>query len=125
MNSPEGHRITAMMLGGAIVDSLRGRTVDKICNQNDFPAMLLEQLKMPYNNFKWSKNVLNKNVKQFAYYANENVLGWVTPEQNIVYSFAENKIESLQPKTEKQLNDTLLNQAKAYLQTLNKQYLDY
>jgi phosphoglycerol transferase MdoB-like AlkP superfamily enzyme len=124
-NLPEGHRITAMMLGGALADSMKGKTITKICNQNDLPVILLSQLKLPTAQFKWSKNVFDKFSKQFAYYANENILGWITPQQNLVYSFSENKVEALQAKTETKVNDTLLNEAKAYLQTLNKQYLDY
>jgi phosphoglycerol transferase MdoB-like AlkP superfamily enzyme len=124
-NLPEGHHITAMLLGGALTDDMKGKTINTICNQNDLPAIILSQLNVSINKYEWSKNVFDSNSKQFAYYANENVLGWITQQENIVYSFSENKVEELQPKTQKVLNDTLLNQAKAYLQTLNKQYLDY
>jgi phosphoglycerol transferase MdoB-like AlkP superfamily enzyme len=125
MDFPEGRRITAMITGGALVDSLKGKTFDKICNQNDLPASILKQLNLPNDKFTWSKNIFNKNVKQFAYYSNENAVGWVTPQQNIIYSFDSKKVEEVQAKTQIRLNDTLLTQEKAYLQTLYKQYLDY
>ncbi len=125
MNLPEGRRITGMITGGALIDNLRGKTMDKICNQNDIPAIVLSQLKLSYTNFVWSKDVFNKSSKQFAYYSNENVLGWITPQQNIIYSFALQKAGSIQPKSQTSLNDTILIQAKAYLQTLYQQYLDY
>ncbi|MGQ0827482.1 MAG: LTA synthase family protein [Bacteroidota bacterium] len=126
MNYPEGRKITAMITGGALLDSLRGKRMDKICNQNDIPVIVLSQLKLTHSNFVWSKDVFNEHAKQFAYYSNENVVGWIAPEQNIIHSltpqYSGGKIE---PKTQTTLNDTILTQAKAYLQTLYQQYLDY
>lgn len=125
MDFPEGHRITAMITGGALADNLRGKTFDKISNQNDIPAIILGALKLPHSNFVWSKDVFNEDIKGFAYYSNENALGWISPQQNIVYSFNTKKVEELQPKTQTKLNDTVLTQAQAYLQALYEQYLAY
>jgi len=125
LNMPESRRITAMITGGALADNMRGKTINKICNQNDLPAILLSQLKLPTKKYEWSKNALDEFSKEFAYYSNENVFGWITPQQNIIYSLSENKVEELQAKTQSKVNDTLLTEAKAYLQTLNKRYLDY
>jgi phosphoglycerol transferase MdoB-like AlkP superfamily enzyme len=125
MDFPEGHRITAFITGGALADSLRGKTMDKICNQNDLSAIILSQLNLPYAEFMWSKDIFNEQVQEFAYYSNENSLGWITPQQNIVYSFVSKKVIGLQPKIQKKLNDSILMQSKAYLQTLYQQYLDY
>lgn len=125
MDFPEGRRITAMITGGALIDSLRGKTFDRICNQHDLPATILKQLQLSNSNFVWSKDVFNEDGKEFAYYSNENSMGWVAPQQNIVYSFNSKKLQELQAKTQSIVNDTVLTQAKAYLQTLYKQYLDY
>lgn len=125
MNYPEGRRITALLTGGALNKKLQGKKIDKICNQNDWPAILLSQLNLPHSEFFWSKDVLNKNTKEFAYYSNENSLGWIAPQQNIVYSLTSNKVEAIQPKTQSMLKDSLLIQAKAYLQTLYQTYLNY
>ena len=125
MDFPEGHRITAMITGGALADNLRGKTFDKISNQNDLPSTILGILKLPHNNFVWSKDLFNQNVKEFAYYSNENALGWIAPQQNLVYSFNSKRVDELQPKTQTAVNDTVLTQAKAYLQTLYEQYLSY
>ena len=125
LNMPESRRITAMITGGALADSLRGKIITKICNQNDLPAILLSQLSVSTQKYEWSKNIFNPSTKEFAYYCNENVLGWITPQQNIIYSFSENKVEELQAKTQSKINDTILKEAKAFLQILNKQYLEY
>ncbi|MCX6296940.1 MAG: LTA synthase family protein [Bacteroidetes bacterium] len=125
MNMPEGRRISALITGGALLDSLRGKTVNKICNQNDIAATLLEQLHMDHSDFVWSKDVFNPETQEFAYYSNENVLGWITPQQNIVFTYTTKSVNTIQPKTQKILNDTILTQAKSYLQTLYQAYLDY
>jgi phosphoglycerol transferase MdoB-like AlkP superfamily enzyme len=125
MNSAESKRITAFITGGALVDSLRGTTMDKICNQNDIATTLLKQMNLDHSRFNWSKDLFNPSTKAFAYYSNENALGWITPQQNITYFFASKAVYVMQPKVKQQLNDTITNQAKAYLQSLYQQYLDY
>lgn len=125
LNNPEARRIAAMIIGGALVDSLHGQTIEKICNQNDLPATILAQLQINQSDFVWSKNVFNEESKSFAYYSNENVLGWITPEETIIYSFATRSLNEQQNHIEKKVNDSSLIQAKAYLQTLYQQYLDY
>ncbi|HET8962994.1 MAG TPA: sulfatase-like hydrolase/transferase [Chitinophagales bacterium] len=125
MNYPESRRITALLFGGALVDSVRGKTVDKICNQNDLPSILLSQLNLPTRNFKWSRNVLNNQTKEFAYYSNENFLGWITPEKNYVYSFVSKTVEELPGIHDSSSSPQAVKEAKAYLQTLYQTYLDY
>ncbi|MBA3704554.1 MAG: LTA synthase family protein, partial [Bacteroidetes bacterium] len=125
VSMPVGRRLTALITGGALIDDLRGKTMDKICNQHDLTSTILSQLKLEHKQFVWSQDVFNKNSKQFAYYSNESVLGWILPEQDIIYGFATQKVVRFNPKTQITLNDTLLTQAKAYLQTLYQQYLDY
>jgi len=125
MNLPEGRRITTFITGGALVDSLKGKVFDKICNQHDLPATLLKQLGLSSDDFKWSKDVFNANTKPFAYYSNENVLGWITPEQSIAYYYATQKADVVSPSKNEKLDNEKLNEAKAYLQTLYQNYLDY
>jgi phosphoglycerol transferase MdoB-like AlkP superfamily enzyme len=124
-DDPESHRITAMLYGDVIADSLKGTTIDAVCNQNDLPAVILSQLNMNHADFHWSKNILNSSTQAFAYYATENVLGWISPIQNIVYSYTEKKVENIQPKSDSILDIHILKTAQAYLQSLNKQYIDY
>ena len=125
MDTPEGRRITALILGGALTDSLQGKTLDKICNQNDIPTTLLAQLNLPSDKFQWSKNIFDPTSKDFAYYSNENCLGWVTPQRTYVYSFTSKKTQAFPPVSPTFVSDSALIQAQAYLQTLYQTYLDY
>ncbi|HSH66042.1 MAG TPA: sulfatase-like hydrolase/transferase [Bacteroidia bacterium] len=125
MNYPESRKITSLLIGGALIDSIRGKTVDKICNQNDLSATLLSQLNLSTSEFAWSRNILNNQAKQFAYYSNENYLGWITPQKNYVYSFASKTVEELPGIHDSAASPRALEEAKAYLQTLYQTYLDY
>lgn len=124
MDMPESRRITALITGGALRDQLKGKTMDKIVNQNDLPATILSALGQPYSQFTWSRDMFNHGIKEFAYYSNENVFGWIAPQQNLVYSFGSKNVD-IQPKTQSNVNDTVLTQAQAYLQSLYEQYLNY
>lgn len=125
VNYPESRRITSMLLGGALIDSLHGKTIDKICNQNDWPAMLLAQLNLSAEEFSWSKNTIDAHSKEFAYYSNENCLGWITPQKSYIYSYATKKVEELKGIKDSAASPTAVLQAEAYLQLLYKKYLEY
>jgi phosphoglycerol transferase MdoB-like AlkP superfamily enzyme len=125
MDYPEGRRITSMIIGGALADSQRGKTFNKICNQNDWPAILLSQLNLPTGQFAWSKNILDADAKEFAYYSNENCLGWITPQKNYVYAFASKSTEEFPGIADSTAASSSVKEAKAYLQTLYQTYLDY
>jgi len=126
LNGPESKRITALITGGALKDSLRGKTIDKICNQHDITTTLLNQLNIDSKKFTWSKNIFNGYVNEFAYYSNENALGWVTPKQQLMYYFASKSTGlAINSVERKNVDEQQLQQAKAYLQTLYQTYLEY
>ena len=87
--------------------------------------MLLSQLYLPTTKFSWSKNILDPAAVEFAYYSNENCLGWITPHKNYVYSYASGTIEELKGIQDSTGSQTAAIQAKAYLQTLYQTYLGY
>jgi len=126
LNLPESRRMTAFITGGALKDSLRGKTFDKICNQHDITATLLNQLKLDSKKFNWSTNIFTQNTQGFAYFCNENVLGWITPQERIIYYYANQTAELANTSgTIKKVDESKLSQAKAYLQTLYQTYLEY
>ncbi|MFY9311262.1 MAG: sulfatase-like hydrolase/transferase [Bacteroidia bacterium] len=124
MDLPESRRITALFTGGALVEQVRGSTMDKIVNQNDLPATLLSALEQPHSQFGWSRDMFNAGSEEFAYYSNENVFGWIAPQQNLVYFFGSKNVD-IQAKTQSIVNDTVLTQGQAYLQCLYDEYLNY
>lgn len=125
LSHPASRRITLMFTGGALKEEYKGKTIDRVVEQTCIPSTLLAQLGKNTKAFPWSRNVFAPGYKEFAYYSLENVLGWITPQQNLVYSYVPPRVERLEMKADSTLNDSILLDAKAYLQALYDQYLLY
>jgi len=119
MNEPEAKKIPLLILGDILPTAYKGKHISNIVSQHDIPAIILSMLNIPSQKFIFSKNALQPLYKGFAYYSNENVLGWITNSDTLIYSFTDTKMlkgKSTSPE---------IKQAKAYLQILYKAYLDY
>jgi len=92
-------------------------------NHHDIPATLLHLLELEQQEaalFPWSRNLLRKEESSgFAFYTNEDGLGWVTSTgagffrfQNQEWQFFGDSLENNQKQS-----------ARAYLQTLYDDYL--
>ncbi len=124
MNLPESHKITMLLYGDVLKDSSRNTMFEKVCNQHDIAATLLTQLNLPTEEYNWSRNVFNPHYKPFAYYANENTLGWISSMQSLVHNYT-NEETTVYNGIEVDLNDSISKDGKAYLQSMYQQYLDY
>ena len=74
--TPKFFRIPLLMAGGALNTHKR---YDEIINQTDIAATLLAQLKLPHKDFRFSRNVLNRNYKRypFATYSYQNGFAFI------------------------------------------------
>ena len=120
LNLPKAKHIPLLFAGEVIKDSLRGSVISRIGNQHDIAATLLHQLQLNSTRYEWSKDLLCKSTKDFAYYSNENVLGWVTSNDTTAYSFIE-KRNSASSKS----SPSSESNAQAYLQKLYREFLKY
>lgn len=119
----EYRKIPLLITGPALKDSLRGKHFDLISGNTDVPATLMAQLGMDYHEFFWSKNLMNKCYRPFAYFETNEGLGFKTPEGHFVWN---KKLDvyyqkSLPPEKEEQI----INQGKAYLQVWFEEFLRY
>jgi phosphoglycerol transferase MdoB-like AlkP superfamily enzyme len=73
---PSKFHIPLIFSGGAL--KLKG-VINNIGSQTDIATTLLDQLKLPANNFKWGKDLLDSSARQFAFYSFNNGFGFVTP----------------------------------------------
>jgi phosphoglycerol transferase MdoB-like AlkP superfamily enzyme len=73
---PSKFHIPLIFSGGAL--KLKG-TINTIGSQTDIAKTLLDQLKLPAQNFQWSKDLLDSSARQFAFYNFNNGFGFVTP----------------------------------------------
>jgi phosphoglycerol transferase MdoB-like AlkP superfamily enzyme len=74
-DSPSKFHIPLIFSGGAL--KMNG-VIDNIGSQTDIATTLLHQLKLPADNFKWGKDLLDSSAKQFAFYSFNNGFGLVT-----------------------------------------------
>jgi phosphoglycerol transferase MdoB-like AlkP superfamily enzyme len=116
--------IPLLLYGEVIKDELRGINIKNVVSQTDLAATLLAQLKMPYNEFKWSKNTMNPYFSHFAFYSFPSGGGWVTDQNFFSYNYSANKYELSNIKDSASEKEDLLNM-KAYMQVMFQQYLDY
>jgi phosphoglycerol transferase MdoB-like AlkP superfamily enzyme len=137
MDSPHSRHIPLIIYGQPISDEYKGSTSTVFCNHHDIPATLFSMLNIkPKNNFSWSRNLLefpiilknkpsidsfDKEISSFAYFTNENGLGWITQKGNGFYSFENKNWASFGKK----LDSNQQEQAKAYLQLLYKQFIGF
>jgi phosphoglycerol transferase MdoB-like AlkP superfamily enzyme len=120
---PERYRIPLLLYGEVLKKEYRGVRNPTIASQSDIAATLLAQLGLPYQEFRWSNNIFNKNRKSYAYYNFHNGFALRTPEQTTVYDNVAKKVilrgsnERSDAQNEESLKDT-----KAYMQYLYKRY---
>jgi phosphoglycerol transferase MdoB-like AlkP superfamily enzyme len=75
-------KIPMLWLGGPIKSPLK---IMKVGSQIDLASTLLHQLKFDASKFVWSKDILNKNTKPWAFYAFNNGFGYIKPEKVLVF----------------------------------------
>jgi len=76
---PEKFRIPLLLAGGALRPEARGHVVEGIGSQTDVAATLLQQLRLPAQDFVWSRDLLAPAAVPFAFYTYNNGFGAVSP----------------------------------------------
>ena len=79
------HRIPMVWAGGAV---LRPGVVDTYLSQIDLAATLLAQLHIPYDDFTFSKNIVDPSREHFAFYTFPDGFGYIDREGAAVYDCA-------------------------------------
>lgn len=121
-SSTEFYHIPLLFYGDVLKEEVRGKIIDKIGSQADIVQTLLQQMDISTNDYPWSKNLLSKDVPQFALHAMSRGFGWVSPEGKFTYHFDFQKYlhntftdEKALAKERKRCN--------AFMQLLYEQYL--
>lgn len=119
-HSREYHRIPMLFAGPVVKDEYRGKTWSKIGNQHDIPAILLAQLGIDYDEFRYSKNLLAPGSRDFAYISTEDGVCWYTPGAIFAY---DKTSDYYYWWTSPVLPDSVRKEGLAYLQTVFSDYL--
>jgi phosphoglycerol transferase MdoB-like AlkP superfamily enzyme len=105
-------RIPILIYGEPVMKSKRGLVYRNIGSQADLAATLLNQLRVKSDAFKFSKDLLSPNVKQFAFHATIRGYGFVDPKGSLLYNFdsksyTENTFSKVQFKKSRSQSDAL------------------
>lgn len=110
---PEKHRIPMLWIGGAV----KGHTViDKICNQSDMAATLLSQLRLPHEDFRFSRNIMSEKYQPCAFFTWASGIGCVAPDGTTVYDTSAKRVLLNTSATQ----ENRMQRIRAYLQTVYK-----
>lgn len=126
ISHPQRFHIPLLFFGDVIKDEYKGKIINTVANQTDLAKTLLNQLKLPSDRYKWSRDILNKSIPQVAFYNSKDAFGIITPQDVISYDRIGNQINfnanDLYPKSQK---DSLVNIAKAYYQGVYEDFMRY
>lgn len=82
--SDDRYKIPLLIVGGAVKTP---RKIDTYGSQIDISATLLSQFKLPHDDFRFSKNILNPASPHFGYFTFKNGFGMVTPQNQYVFDY--------------------------------------
>ncbi len=120
------YHIPLLMVGGALKNEFKGKTIDKFGGQTDLASTLLTQLNISDEPFKYSNNLLDSNLPGFAFYCWDNGFGIVDQNKAISYDPISQKIIYTSPENIDALEkEKALTNAKALMQSIYQDYLDY
>ncbi len=135
LDNPVSRHIPLIMFGKPLTGQWRDKKIDLFCNHHDIPATALHMLGVPAlrEDFPWSRDqwfwysvldsyrspVNDQFHRGFAYFTNENGVGWANDQGKGFYYFGEKRWRFW----EGALDSTSQQDAKAYLQTAYEDFL--
>lgn len=111
------NQIPMLWLGGALKE--KGMKVDKIGVQHDLAATLLSQLNMDTKKYTFSRNLLDKNFKDFGMFIFNNGFGYAEGNSVVVF-------DNVGKKYSQEINPTeeVKKRGKALFQIYNKHFVE-
>jgi phosphoglycerol transferase MdoB-like AlkP superfamily enzyme len=122
VTSPEYRHIPMLFYGNVIKEEFRGTEVGRLSSQVDIPLTLLKQLHLESDGFFWSRDLFNPYSPEFVFYEATNGVGWIRPYGHFVW---DKNIGYTQMEVPDARKDSLINEGKAYLQVLFRDFMNY
>jgi phosphoglycerol transferase MdoB-like AlkP superfamily enzyme len=123
---PAKYHIPLLFFGDAIKEEYRGKKISKLGNQTDIAATVLAQLDLPYDKFRWSKDLLNPGSQPFAFFDWDNGMGFMIPGQAVSFdNLGKQVVYTKNSKGDQATKDKLLLYGKAFLQQIFTEYMAY
>jgi phosphoglycerol transferase MdoB-like AlkP superfamily enzyme len=114
---PSKFHIPLIFSGGAL--TMKGR-INNIGSQTDIVPTILDQLRLPTDEFKWGKDLLDSSAQQFAFYSFNDGFGFVTPKGTETMDNVSRKPIYISPG----YDTSKIKYGKAYMQYSYEDFLD-
>ena len=115
-HAPEKFHIPFILAGRVLAE--KGE-INTLASQTDIAGTLLKQLALPYQDFKWSRNILAPVQDPFAFYAFNDGFGYLTPQGEFTFDNVSKQVIT----RDSTVTDTQVNMAKAYMQQSFEDFL--
>ncbi len=122
--APEYRHVPLIFYGNVLKPEFKGKRYELPCSQTDLAATLFSQLGLKHDKYHWSKNLFNPYSKPFTYYAFDGGLGWIEPDNFIVYDRMQEIYYSVAYKSPKD-SARINRNGKSYVEMLFQEYLDF
>jgi phosphoglycerol transferase MdoB-like AlkP superfamily enzyme len=116
-NVPSKFQIPLILTGGALAKTNAQNNI--VASQTDLASSLLNQLNLPNQDYKWSKDLFNPQVKPFAFYVYNDGFGYVTDKG----SFSFDNLPKKEAHHHAEITDQDIKAGKAYMQLSFEDYL--
>jgi phosphoglycerol transferase MdoB-like AlkP superfamily enzyme len=123
--SLQRYRIPLLIFGEAIKPEFRGLRLKKIGDQTDIATTLLTQIRLKTDKFLWGKDLFNSATRDFAFFNWDQGFGFVTPEQTITFDAVGKNVLSRERKQPANVDQQVLNSAKAFMQQVYQRYIEF
>ncbi|WP_410221415.1 LTA synthase family protein [Pedobacter sp.] len=120
---PQRYHIPMLFYGEVIKDEFKGKQINYTGSQQDLAATLLAQLNLKRDQFKWSKNLLNPNIKHFAYFSWDNGFGFIENDHCVTFDNVGKSILYNNHPNDRNSTNQILTKGKAYLQSAYQNFI--
>ncbi|MEN8225277.1 MAG: LTA synthase family protein [Bacteroidota bacterium] len=122
VTSPQYRHIPMLLYGNVIKEEYRGTHLDKLASQTDIPVTILKQLGMETSEYYWSRDLFNPYSPDFVFYEATNGVGWIRPYGHFVW---DKNVGFREKEVPEEKSEILIEEGKAYLQVLFREFIDY
>ncbi|MES3018054.1 MAG: sulfatase-like hydrolase/transferase [Bacteroidota bacterium] len=119
------YHIPLLFFGDVLKPEYRGTVINKTGSQTDLAATLLSQLKIDASRYKWSKDLLNPQTKEFAFFNWDNGFGFAANQQVISFDNVGRSIILRKNDADRTKDKVFTRNGKAMMQTVFQEYLDF
>jgi phosphoglycerol transferase MdoB-like AlkP superfamily enzyme len=116
-NEFHNFHIPMLWLGGAFAK--QDTVIHTVGSQTDIAATVLGQMDMPHQEYSWSKNIMTKDYRPFAYFNYHNGFGFVKKDGRYAYDTEGGYVR----RQEGQVTDKDIDIGKAYIQMTYEDYM--